>query len=457
MTCVQTRTCVGATLSLALVLTMNGCTRDTSHLEPIPPNTDPIVFSDALGNGVDFQAFLGSDFGAISVDPVGPFRGQASLKVTVPNPGNPDATYAGGAFPASTVRDLSGYDALTFWARASRNATLDIVGLGNDNTGTSRYDASWSGIPLTTSWTKYVVPIPLPSRLASERGLFYFAEGPEAGSGYEIWFDEIQYERVGTISNPRPSILNANVTSFLGSEVSVTGTQTTFDVGGSDQTIAHSPDYMTFSSSDEAVAVVDDGVIRIVGGGTATITGRLGDVDATGAVTIDVAASPTEPAPTPQLASSDVLSLFSDAYSNLSIDTWSAAWDRAEVVDLRIDDDNVKAYTQLLFAGVEFISQTIDASEMTHFHADLWIPAGNVFRVKLVDFGADGEFGGTDDREHELSLSPTTDPALETETWVSLDIPLERFTNLTTRAHLAQLIFSGNTGTAYLDNIYFHR
>ncbi|MEZ4651681.1 MAG: glycosyl hydrolase family 16 [Candidatus Eisenbacteria bacterium] len=455
MTRVQTHTCVGTAFTLALVL--SGCTRDTSHLEPIPPNTDPIVFSDALGNGVDFQAFLGSDFGAISVDPSAPFRGRASLKVTVPNPGNPDATYAGGAFPANSVRDLSGYDALTFWAKASRAATLDIAGLGNDNTGTSKYEASWSGIPLTTSWAKYVIPIPLPSRLDSERGLFYFAEGPELGSGYEIWFDEIQFEKLGTISNPRPSILSANVTSFLGSEVSVTGTQTIFDVGGADQTIAHSASYLTLSSSDEAVAVVDDGVIRVVGGGTATITGRLGEVDATGNVTISVAASPTEAASTPQLSSADVISLFSDAYSNVAVDTWSADWDRADVADLSIDDDHMKAYTQLLFAGVEFISQTIDASEMTHFHADLWIPAGNVFRVKLVDFGADGEFGGTDDREHELSFSPTTDPALETETWVSLEIPLERFTNLTTRAHLAQMIFSGNSGTAYLDNIYFHR
>jgi hypothetical protein len=42
--------------------------------------------------------------------------------------------------------------------------------------------------------------------------------------------------------------------------------------------------------------------------------------------------------------------------------------------------------------------------------------------------------------------------------WVSLDIPLSDFTGLTTRAHIAQLIYvepSGNN-TVYVDNVYFH-
>ena len=34
--------------------------------------------------------------------------------------------------------------------------------------------------------------------------------------------------------------------------------------------------------------------------------------------------------------------------------------------------------------------------------------------------------------------------------------PLSSFVNLTTRSHLAQLILSGDVGTLYVDNIYFH-
>ncbi|MCC7144008.1 MAG: hypothetical protein IT349_18080, partial [Candidatus Eisenbacteria bacterium] len=48
-------------------------------------------------------------------------------------------------------------------------------------------------------------------------------------------------------------------------------------------------------------------------------------------------------------------------------------------------------------------------------------------------------------------------PPLSAERWIGFDIPLSDFTRLTTRGHLAQLVISGNTGTAYVDNIYFHK
>ena len=447
---------LGVLAALGL-LTAAGCTRDTSHFEPVPPNTDAVVFADGFGDGVDFQAFLGSDYTALSLDTVEKFQGTASLKVTVPNPGNPNAGYAGGAFPTNSARDLSGYNALTFWAKASRTATLDIAGLGNDNTGASLYQASWAAIPLTTTWTRVVVPIPLPEKLDSERGLFFFAEGPEQGAGYDLWFDEIRFDRVTNISDPRPSILTQTVGTFVGALVGVTGARTVFSVGGTDEAIDHSPNYLTFSSSDESVATVENGTIAVVGGGSATIIGKLGEIEATGEVTLNVTASPTEPAPAPTLPPADVVSVFSNVYSNVAIDTWSAVWDRADVTDFTIAGDDVKVYTNLLFAGIEFTSAPVDASEMTHFHADLWVPRGTIFRVKLVDFGPDGEFGGGDDREHELPFNANSTPPLVADTWVGLEVPFSAFTGLTTRGHLAQLIISGDTGTAYLDNIYFHK
>ena len=106
-------------------------------------------------------------------------------------------------------------------------------------------------------------------------------------------------------------------------------------------------------------------------------------------------------------------------------------------------------------------SAPVDASEMTHFHMDLWTPDATAdpaaFKVKLVDFGADGAYDGGDDVEHELTFTAATTPALETGTWVSLDIPLSDFTGLTTRGAIAQLIISGDPNTVYVDNIYFRK
>lgn len=304
-----------------------GCERDTSSLEPLPPNTDPVVFSDNFGDAVDFQAFSGSKLDAVTMDPVERFQGAASLKVSVPAPG-PSAGYSGGAFTTTKSRDLSPYNALTFWARASKAAQLDVAGLGNDNTGTSKYTAEWRSISLTTTWAKYVVPIPLPERLGRERGLFFFAEGPEGIAAYDIWFDEIQFETIASIANPRPFMTTRTVGGFIGATVPVEGTRTTFSVNGVDQTIVHMPGYFTFLVSDDNVAVVTDGVIRVTGGGHATISGKLGTVDVDGQVTLNATAPPGTAAPTPTRAPGDVISLFSNAYTSVPVSRWSANWTR---------------------------------------------------------------------------------------------------------------------------------
>jgi hypothetical protein len=170
---------------------------------------------------------------------------------------------------------------------------------------------------------------------------------------------------------------------------------------------------------------------------------------------------PTEAAPNPTYVAADVISLFSEPYINVNIDTWSATWDQADVADIQVAGNDTKLYTNLVFAGIEFISQTIDATTMTNFRMDIWTPDPTalpaVFKIKLVDFGANGVFGGGDDVEHELTINANSTPPLATGEWVSFDIPLSEFTGLTTRAHLAQLIISGNPNTVYIDNILFHK
>jgi len=170
---------------------------------------------------------------------------------------------------------------------------------------------------------------------------------------------------------------------------------------------------------------------------------------------------PDVPAPTPTDPENNVISLFSNAYTDVTVDTWSAPWDNADVMDAEVSGDDMKLYTNLVFAGIEFTSQTIDASNMTRFCMDIWTPddtaAPAIFKIKLVDFGADGVFGGGDDVEHELTFDETTTPALATEEWIHFDIPMSEFTGLVTTEHMAQMILTADPGpnTVYVDNIYF--
>jgi hypothetical protein len=158
-------------------------------------------------------------------------------------------------------------------------------------------------------------------------------------------------------------------------------------------------------------------------------------------------------APTPVVAAGNVISLFSDVYTNVGISTWRTSWSNAVLEETTVAGNAVKKYSDLDFVGIEPASP-IDATTMTHFHVDVWSSDFTEFRIKLVDFGPDGSYAGGDDKEHELVIS-----APAKGTWVSLDIPLSDFAGLTTRAHIAQLIYSGTptgTHTVYIDNVYFH-
>lgn len=161
------------------------------------------------------------------------------------------------------------------------------------------------------------------------------------------------------------------------------------------------------------------------------------------------------PAPTPNKLPESVISLFSNAYTNVPVDTWRTDWSQADLEETDIDGNDVKKYSNLNYVGILTESNQIDATGMTHFRTDIYSLDAETFKVKLVDFGPNGVYdGGGDDVEHEVVF----DDIAQGE-WVTLDIPLEDFTGLTTRAHISQLIYAaapaGET-TVLVDNVFFY-
>lgn len=367
----------------------------------------------------------------------------------------PRGTWAGGAFTTALGRDFSSYNALTFRAKSSIPTILNTMGLGNDNTGTSLYGAAIENVPLITDWRKVVIPIPRPSALTDERGMLFFAEGAEGPQGHTLWIDEVKFERVNNISNPRPVIETKRYEAFSGAVIELGSGVVTFKVGNQDAVVGCEPSYFTFTSTNPEVATVRNNLLLVNDAGEATITATLDTVAAEGVITVSVTEPPHVAAPSPIHDPAEVISLFSDSYDDVAVSTWSANWDIADVSDLSIDGDAAKAYTNLTFAGIE-LAETIDIRSMNYLHMDVWIPAGSYFKIKLVDFGEDGTYSGAPDNEHEITLTADTTPALSFGQWASLEIPMEDFLYLITREHLAQIIISGDGKTTYIDNLYFH-
>ncbi|MFC4740812.1 glycosyl hydrolase family 16 [Flavobacterium ponti] len=464
-----------------VVLTGANCERDLSDdaVDATFSKTGEVFTDLPVGMGSNFYfPYGGSKPTAWSVDNEVSYKGSASMRFDVPNADDPEGNYAGAIFRIDGAgRDLSGYDALTFWAKSSQGVSIDEIGFGEDFIE-NKYIATITNVSIGTNWTKYVIPIPDASKLVQERGMLRYAAGTQGtgGLGYTFWIDELRFEKLGTIAHPMPKILDGvdvNETTFIGSTSTINGLTETFNLGnGSNQTVIVAPSYYTFISSNPGVASVNElGLVNIVGSSPldsnmnpipTTITATLGGILAEGSLTY-VSLGNFTSAPVPTRDPANVLSIFSNAYTNVPVEYYNGYWGGSTTLgqdDIHINGDDIIKYSQLNYVGIQFAQPTLNATQMTHFHIDLQVQnangLGNTINIKLADFGANGVFGGGDDSEFEL---PITNANLPSGDWVSLDIPFSSFTGLTSRAHLAQVVLVSASGITdiLVDNIYFYK
>ncbi|PHN02919.1 Ig-like domain-containing protein [Flavilitoribacter nigricans] len=456
------------TLFAALILVGGfSCTRDLDELELATFPTTAEVFIDGFSSGLNYAAFGGSKTTAFNVVDDEGYNNSAVMRFDIPDADDPGGGFAAGIFFTDVARDLSGYNVLTFWAKASESVDVDELGFGF-TFQSEKYRSAIKEIPVTTNWKKYYIPIADASKLTEENGMFYYVDSPDDGEGYTFWIDEVKFENLSTLARPGVRILagqDQSITAETGNQLNIGEISYTANLPtGIDQSVDISAAYLTFTSSNSGVATVDEtGKVTILDAGNTVITATLGDLEATGSLTIESSGDPLLPAtaaPVPTVGQDSVISLFSNAYDDVPVDTWNPFWQfsTAEVSDVKIGEDDLKRYNNLNFVGILTESAPIDASEMTHFHIDIWTPDPTAppatFKVLLVDFGADGNFDGGDDSSHELTF---TSPTLTTGSWVSLDIPLSDFTGLANRNHIAQLVLSGDLPNLFVDNVYFYQ
>ena len=447
-----------------------GCKkRDVVELQnPSFPNTAEVFIDDFTGD-LAYAAFGGSDVKAFHVDNQVSYGGtKQSMRFEVPDANSPNGSYAGGVFFTKTGRNLSGYNALTFYIKASQPAAIGVLGFGND-LGENKYQVTLNGLPVNSNWKKIIIPIPDASKLTAEKGLFYYSTGPENGRGYTFWIDEVRFEKLGDLANLKGLIFTGQDRVIGNAEtndkITIDGLQATVNLPtGVNQTVGISPFYFTFNSSTPAVANVDaKGLVSVIDAGTTTIKAVLGKDTATGSLRITstgLPVGPTTKAPAPTRDAADVISLYSNIYTNVPVDTWNARYQFSNVDEffIKVQGDDVIRYRNLNFVGIEFKTPPVNASAMSGFHIDIWTPditaLPNNFKVLLTDLGANGVFGGNDDKTHEVTI---TAPTLSTGNWVSIDIPFSAFTGLTTRANLGQMVLSGTLPNVYIDNVYFYK
>jgi len=448
-----------------------GCERELSNqaVEAEFSNLPDIFNDNFVGMGTDFYLpFADSKLDAFSVDNTEGYESNASIRIDVPNASDPEGNYAGAILRVDGAgRNLTSYDALTFWAKASQGVSIDQFGFGQDFLE-NKYQVTLNGVSVGTSWSKITIPIPDPSKLVNERGMMWYAAGTQGtgGSGYILWIDEIKFENTGTVAQPRPEILNGQnleEQTFIGSERTIGGLQETFNIGnGQDVTVVPAPAYYDFSSSNVFTATVNElGEVAVLGSGIATITAELAGLVAEGSLTLE-SLGEFEAAPTPTRSQENVISVFSDAYNNVPVDYYNGFFNADDQTTqggappINIGGNEVINYTDLNFVGVgTFLNVApINATEMTHFHVDINVQEeldpGDFIRIQLINSVGNNETSG----------SVTLDASdLVSNGWGSYDIPLGEFTGLGSRSQLGLIFFISDSTVSniYVDNIYYYK
>lgn len=179
-------------------------------------------------------------------------------------------------------------------------------------------------------------------------------------------------------------------------------------------------------------------------------------------------AGPTTAAPNPPARpTTDVVSIFSNAYTNIAVNEWGPDWGG---YSCRINDTEIQTNaTKIMivnpgqvFAGIDFAPNKFDATNFSYFHIDFWIaspvPVGQVLNIKLSNHIASGE----------SNAIIYTHPVATGGSWVSLDIPLSSFNHAggspeLNRTAIAQIVIDAARAdlnvplNIFMDNIYFHK
>jgi beta-glucanase (GH16 family) len=148
------------------------------------------------------------------------------------------------------------------------------------------------------------------------------------------------------------------------------------------------------------------------------------------------------PAP-PVRESSDVISIYSNAYTNVTGSNYDPNWNQSTVVTYEmIDGDNTLKYSNFNYQGTEFGS-SVNVSQMEYLHLDMWTANESSARIYCISPGP---------QEKAYNLAATAGQ------WVSYDIPLSHFSDVVDMTEVFQFKMDNGTGeTIFLDNLYFYR
>ena len=158
-------------------------------------------------------------------------------------------------------------------------------------------------------------------------------------------------------------------------------------------------------------------------------------------VAVEEVSSPAAAPTAPSLDAADVMSVFSDSYTDVAGTDFNPNWGQSTQVSTEdLGGNSVLKYASLNYQGTAFAS-ALDVSGYTSIHLDYWTSDSTALNFFLISSGEGKE------KAKALDVSSLGE-------WKSVDIALTDFSDVVDLADVIQFKVDGN-GTVFFDNIYF--
>ncbi|WP_439131604.1 T9SS type A sorting domain-containing protein [Polaribacter sp.] len=401
---------------------------------PTPPSRNSLdvisIFSDTYNNisganyNPDWQQ-VGFNEANTNFQPTG--SGNAVLAYT-------NFTYQG--IELNSVQDLTGmeYLHLDVWTVKEVVPTVAVLSSGAEIPHTiTNGDGQWQSIDIPIAGITEDI-----TRVAHLK----FAGGN--GSPSAIYVDNIYFYKSPTAAGKDATLSALRVDGSL-----IPGFKPNSEsynmplIGGTTQV----PQVTLATTADDSATAVITQASSIPGEATVVVTSQDGTTTKTYTISYFIGAPHINAPIPPARNNADVISIFSNAYTNISGANYNPYWEQSGYNSANTafqptgSDNEVLAYTNFNYQGIEF-NAIQDVSEMEFLHLDVWTVNELVPSVVVLSSGPE--------IAHAI---PNGDGK-----WQSIDIPVEGITEDITKAiHLKLIGGDGYSQEIYVDNIYFWR
>ncbi len=327
-------------------------------------------------------------------------------------------------------QDVSGLDYLHVDFFTANSTALSIFLISNNTQGdTQQKEYVFNITP--HQWNSVNIPL---SHFLPEVNLSRTIQLMFTGNG-EVWVDNIYFfeDNVDPATDATLSDLRVDGTTVSGFNSLFYNYEHKVPFGTTEV-----PAVTATTSNTSASYVVNDPAGLP---GTTEVAVTAQDGVTTQSYFVDFVFKPEVGAPAPTHDPGDVISVYSDVYTDITPVDYNPSWGQTTVVivDYDIAGDNTLYYQNLNYQGTDWYSIPQDVSGMDYLHVDFWTTASDSLGIFLIDENF------TEKKFHFTVL---------TDQWVSVDIPLSYFEPEVDLTSAVQFKVEG-TGDVWLDNLYF--